>query len=37
MSIDKLFYKKLFSQTFSHPCDIKFWDGEDVHYGKGKS
>ena len=37
MDIDKLFYKKLFNRTFSHPCDIRFWDGEEVHYGEGKS
>ncbi|WP_329604004.1 cyclopropane-fatty-acyl-phospholipid synthase family protein [Clostridium hydrogenum] len=37
MSTDKIFYKTLFKNLFSEPCDIKYWDGEVEHYGAGES
>lgn len=33
--IDKLFYKKLFQNLFSHTCSVEFWDGEKVTFGDG--
>ncbi|MEA4923741.1 MAG: cyclopropane-fatty-acyl-phospholipid synthase family protein [Syntrophomonadaceae bacterium] len=35
--IDKLFYKTMLKDLFSNTCTVKFWDGEEVIYGKGKS
>jgi len=37
MNIDKAFYKTLLKNLFSDSCKIRFWDGEVVHYGEGKS
>lgn len=36
-NIGKSFYKNIFSTLFSDSCSVKFWDGEEVHYGNGKS
>lgn len=33
MNTDKMFYKTLFKNLFSDPCDIKYWDGEMQHCG----
>jgi len=33
MNTDKIFYKTLFKNLFSDPCDIKYWDGEVQHCG----
>lgn len=33
----KRFYKNIFSNLFSYPCSIKFWDGEEITYGTGDS
>lgn len=35
--IDKLFYKTMFKDLFSDPCTVRFWDGEEEHYGEGES
>lgn len=35
--IEKKFYKNIFSNLFSDPCSIKFWDGEEITYGSGDS
>ena len=35
--IDKLFYKTLFKDLFSDPCTVRYWDGEEEHYGEGES
>ncbi len=35
--IEKTFYKKIFSNLFSDPCSIQFWDGEEITYGTGNS
>ncbi|HEX9025051.1 MAG TPA: cyclopropane-fatty-acyl-phospholipid synthase family protein [Clostridium sp.] len=37
MNIDKAFYKTLLKNLFSDSCKIRFWDGEVVNYGEGKS
>lgn len=37
MFMDKLFYKKLFKDSFSDPLEIEFWDGEVQKYGEGNS
>ena len=36
-NIDKKIYKSLLSTLFSNPCTIRFWDGEEINYGKGQS
>lgn len=35
--IDKLFYKTMFKDLFADPCTVRFWDGEEEHYGEGES
>ncbi len=35
--IEKTLYKNIFSNLFSDPCSIKFWDGEEINYGTGES
>jgi len=37
MIIDKFFYNTLFKNLFSHPFDVKFWNGEIKKYGDGES
>lgn len=37
MDINKVFYKNLFKNLFSHPCDVQYWDGEIEHLGIGES
>jgi cyclopropane-fatty-acyl-phospholipid synthase len=36
MSIDKMFYKKLFENLFSDPCRIRYWDGEIENFQQGE-
>ncbi|EGW37600.1 cyclopropane-fatty-acyl-phospholipid synthase family protein [Desulfosporosinus sp. OT] len=35
MDVDKIFFKNLFKNLFTHPCLVKFWDEEVVQYGEG--
>ena len=35
--IDKMFYKTMFKDLFADPCTVRFWDGEEEHYGTGDS
>ncbi|MGB8452398.1 MAG: cyclopropane-fatty-acyl-phospholipid synthase family protein [Anaerocolumna sp.] len=35
--IEKTVIKNLFSDLFSDPCTVKFWDGEEITYGTGDS
>ena len=35
--IEKTLYKNIFSNLFSDPCSIRFWDGEEINYGTGNS
>lgn len=37
MDINKNIYKSFGKSLFKVPYDIKFWDGEVVHFGKGES
>lgn len=37
VQFNKVFYKKLFKNLFTHTCSVKFWDGEEVTYGNGES
>ncbi len=35
--IEKAFMNNIFSNLFSDPCTVKFWDGEEISYGTGDS
>ncbi len=37
MDKNKTFFRSLITNTFADPCEIKFWDGEIVKCGEGKS
>lgn len=37
VQFDKAFYKNLFKNMFSHTYSVRFWDGEEITYGKGAS
>lgn len=37
MQVDKRLYKSFLGNIFSDPCTIRFWDGEEINYGSGKS
>ncbi|KRL05412.1 SAM-dependent methyltransferase [Liquorilactobacillus oeni] len=34
--LDKIFYKKMLSKSFSIPVRVNYWDGESEEYGEGK-
>lgn len=36
MDLNKSFYKTVFKNLFTDPCTVKYWDGEEEHYGIGK-
>lgn len=35
MSIQIKFYKNFIGNLFSDPCEVKYWDGSEEHYGEG--
>lgn len=35
VQLDKSFYKRLFDNIFSETYSIRFWDGEEITFGKG--
>lgn len=35
--VDKVFLKTLFKNLFTDPCTVKYWDGDEEHYGEGES
>lgn len=37
MDINKIFYKNLFKNLFTDPCEVQLWDGEIEHLRSGKS
>jgi cyclopropane-fatty-acyl-phospholipid synthase len=35
LNVEKTFYQSFMKNLFSDPCEVVFWDGEEVSYGEG--
>ena len=37
MDVDKVFYKNLFKNLFSDPCQVEYWDGDVNKFGEDET